>query len=136
MTVYLRNQPNPLLIPWLPVNTTLSWTNQPAAVTVFNSFAYAHPIDLRSFSQARVSVTIITVAGFAGATLTGQWSPDNAAWINITNPIAIDAIATVPGVWLTIPIAAQISEGYLRIVGAGGNAATTPQFRALSYSFK
>jgi hypothetical protein len=101
----------------------------PSAQTEFNAATRNRTLyDLTNVNQIRLVIRVIVV-GATGSKLRLQYSTNESSWsdISTSGDVAVDAVATSAGSWVTIPDAAK-SEVYLRITGLSGDGAASPQF--------
>lgn len=119
---------------------TVTWTNQPAALTeLFGLNDRRLPFDLSRFSQARITVNV-EVAAFTGATLRAEFATTDggtyAALDNSTGPnVAIDTTGTKVSSWVNLTTAAR-ADVFLRIVGVGGDGTVDPDLGLISIQFR
>jgi hypothetical protein len=112
-----------------PGATAITWSSMPSAQTEFNAATRNRTLyDLTNVNQIRLVIRVIVV-GATGSKLRLQYSTNESSWsdISTSGDVAVDAVATSAGSWVTIPDAAK-SEVYLRITGLSGDGAASPQF--------
>lgn len=119
---------------------TATWAAQPAALTEFLGLTdRRNKFDLTNYSQARL-IANVEVIGAAGATLRGEFSTTDggtyAALDNSTGPnVSLATAGTIVSSFVSLTAAAK-ADVFLRIVGVGGDGATSPQIGLVALQFK
>lgn len=117
-----------------------TWSAQPAAVTEYlGGTTRRLKQDLTNMNYARLQVSLTTAAA-TGATLAVQYSTDNGTTWNYLDGssgpyCAISSTGLVVSGWVSIAAAAK-ADVLLRLVGAGGNASTSPVFVSVMLQYK
>jgi hypothetical protein len=115
----------------------VTWTNQPAALTeLFGTVHRRARLDLTYASQSRVMAQVSTL-GATSAILMAQYSVDETAWSNLSDPLAIGGgvAGTRVTAWTDIPVGA-LGDVYLRIVGQDGNGAADPILGVIQIQYR
>lgn len=132
----------PILVPLAYDNpvAVITWTSMPAALTEFNSQTRTRTkVDLALFTEARMVGNVIA-AGVAGAELRVQYSTDQSSWAYLDGSAGPALLLTngsvlVVGGWVTLAAPAK-ADVFLRLVGIGGNGATSPTFTNVGVQFR
>ncbi len=145
--VHVNNPPAPQGFFSTPVSstvwgfgTTYTWTNMPAALTLFGGATGGRGVlqllDLSRFKQARL-VAWMSVAGASGSKLVvryntgttpvglGSYSAIGVGGSEVE--VAIDATDVTYGAWTDIADAAKTNV-FVGACGVGGDGSTDPQF--------
>lgn len=125
-----------------------SWTNMPAALTVFRGTATdsSQKVDFTNLTKFKLTIETVSVAPVNGAKLGLQYSLDGGStWKGLDNGTAgvmsdtaitmtntLGRFASAVG---TINSEARIDDILVRVVGSGGNGSTDPQFRNFFITF-
>jgi hypothetical protein len=113
----------------------VAWTNQPAGVTeLFGGTDFRTKVDLTNYTQVRMTARV-GVVGAATAVLRLQYSTDEAAWVNLTSNLAINATGVKASAWENLPAGAK-ADVFIRVVGEGGNAAADPRIGTVTLQVK
>ena len=122
-------QPSTFIPLAMPV-AALSWALMPAAETEFLGLTiYRVKAALTYYSEARVVVNVSTV-GVAGAKMKVQYSLDAAAWSDLTQTAAVDALGVAVSAWAAFAEAAR-ADVFLRPVGLDGDGIVSPAFGSM-----
>lgn len=113
-----------------------TWTNMPAAETVFLGSFNTVLVDLSGFTQFRLSA-YLTAAGNSSAVLRlWHWSNAALAETPALGDLAINATGNINTGWVPIRSASRIANAQIELRGAGGNAIADPIFRSIRAEFR
>jgi hypothetical protein len=127
--------PAPVNIPLMAMGTAATWTSMPAADTeIMGSTRQRVWSDLSNAVEARLTLRVAT-AGATGSTIRAQYSTDNGAtWADLGTSVAIDVTGTNANAksgWVALPGAAK-TDVLIRLMGLGGDGATSPSFGVIA----
>lgn len=121
-----------------------TWTNMPAAVTLLGSSAASVArVDLAAYTQCRLTVTKMAVAGAAASKVILRYKTtfDTAAanYLDIgTSEVSVAVNVANTGLassWIDLAAGAK-ADVFVAVVGSGGDGVLDPAFGVISAQFK
>lgn len=124
----------PSVLPMRVAASSQSWAVPASATEFLASLSARGLFDLTKFTEVRLCLRMNSAAP-ASAVLYIEYSTDNTTFAAIDGgtgtQVNLGSIGNRASNWVTIVSAARIASCYLRLVGSGGDGATSANFANL-----